>query len=102
MTRAALRSAVPARSTPFLRVVLGTPIAWRPRTWLARRERPLHLQRVEERIEAHRLVPHPRGEIADRFDAVAHGHHREVARLDRRHLLPAERRRCTRVGDRTD
>src|SRR5437879_13349512 len=82
-----------------LAVILRAPIARRPFPRTALRKRPLHLHGVEQRVQAHRALPHPRRDVADAREAIAHRPEREVAGLDVRDLVPAERRRDASVLD---
>src|SRR2546428_13555544 len=79
--------------------ILRAPIARRPFPRTALGKRPLHLQGVEQRVQAHRALPHPRRDIADAREAIAPRPEREVAALDVRDLVPPDRPRDATVPD---
>src|SRR5439155_13751123 len=79
------RSAVrrPALLARVLAVVLGAPVDRRTLSRAPLGQRPLHLEAIEQRIEAHGALPHPGGQVAFAREPLPHGAEREVAGLDR-------------------
>src|SRR5438552_16645844 len=82
-----------------LAVILRAPVARRPLAGTGVWTPPLRLRGVARRLRAHRARPRPRRDVADAREAIAHRPEREVAGLDVRDLVPAERRRDASVLD---